>query len=309
MNQNKDIKSIKGDMHGKTCLVTGANSGLGKAVSIELARRGASIIMACRKEYTEARDEIRKLANSEKVFIRLLDLASLASINQFCDDLKDEDVQLDIIHLNAGMAATSNEVSKDGFPLFLQVNYLANTLLIKRLLSDGVIPVVSSSGLGINQVVVPRIIFTSSSRHRGSLSINFSNFAALPAFSIKDTFRYYGLSKLYLMTYAWELGRRLQEDGLPKVSVFAFCPGPFRSHIGEDIGFLGNLVMSTRPTGPVEASWPAVYLACSEDLKGKTLLYYHKHELELPDARVFDSEIGNRLWQETELLLENTSFR
>ena len=307
MNQNKDIKSIKGDMHGKTCLVTGANSGLGKAVSIELARRGASIIMACRKEYFEARDEIRKQAHADKVSLRLLDLANLASVNQFCDDLKDEGVQLDIIHLNAGMAATSNQVSKDGFPLFWQVNYFSNTLLIKRMLADGVIPVVNSLGMGINQSVVPRIIFTSSSRHRGSLSIDFSNFAAFPNFSVLDTFRYYGLSKLYLMTYAWQLGRRLQENGLPRVSVFAFCPGAFRSHIGEDLGFVGNLVMSTRPTGPVEASWPAVYLACSEDLKGKTLLYYHKHELELPDARVFDSEIGNRLWQETELLLENTS--
>jgi len=307
MNQNKDIKSIKGDMHGKTCLVTGANSGLGKAVSIELARRGASIIMACRKEYIEARDEIRKQAHADKVSLRLLDLADLASVNRFCDGLRDDGIQLDVIHLNAGMAAVSQEMSIDGFPLFWQVNYFSNTLLIKRMLADGVIPVVNSSGLEINQVVVPRIIFTSSSRHRGSLSINFSNFAVFPAFSIKDTFKYYGLSKLYLMTYAWQLGRRLQENGLPRVSVFAFCPGAFRSHIGEDLGFVGNLVMSTRPTGPVEASWPALYLACSEDLKGKTLLYYHKHELELPDARVFDSEIGNRLWQETELLLENTS--
>ncbi len=292
-------------MTGKTCLVTGANSGLGKEMAIELARRGAAVIMGCRRNYCDAREEIQTLSGNRQVSLRSVDLASLESVMRFCDALRDDGVRLDLVHLNAGMAAGTNERTVDGFSELWQVNYLSNALILMRFLKDGVIPnsFFCEHADRVERIGIPRILLTSSSRHRGPLSIDFDPFGVLPEFSLKDTFKYYGLSKLYLMTFAWALGNKLIVDGTPKLSIFAFCPGSFRSRIGEDLGFLGNLVMSTRPTSPQEAAWPGVYLACSPEVEGKTLIYYHKHLQETPDEKVMDAKNMDRTWEQTESLL------
>ena len=298
MKVKTDLSSIPGSMAGKTCLVTGANSGLGKAMAIELARRGANVIMGCRREYFDALKEIRESSASDKVSLRMVDLASLESVSLFCEALRNDEIKLDILMCNAGMASPENKISHDGNSLIFQVNFLSYALMIKILLSNGVIPVQGCEGKSI-----PRIIFSSSTRHRGPLSIDFDHFGRFPEYSILETFRYYGLSKLYLMTYAWELGRRLQIDGKPFVSVAAFCPGSFRSRIGRNVGFLGNLVMSTRPVSPEAAAWPGIYLACAPEIEGTTLIYFHKQEQEIPDARAVNPDNGNKLCQKTEELL------
>jgi NAD(P)-dependent dehydrogenase (short-subunit alcohol dehydrogenase family) len=298
MKLKADLSSIPGSLAGKTCLVTGANSGLGKAMAIELAQRGANVIMGCRREYSEALEEIKERSGSDQVSLRIVNMAELDSVLRFCDNLRRDEVKLDVLMCNAGMASSRNKMSSDGYPLLLQVNFLSHALMIKCILYNGVIPY-----RGIKGETIPRIIFTSSSRHRGPLSIDFDHFGKFPNFSILDTFRFYGLSKLYLMTYAWELGRRLQVDGKPTVTVTAFCPGSFRSKIGRNIGFLGNLVMSTRQTSPNTAAWPGIYLACAPEIEGSTRIYFHKQEQEIPDARAVDTKNGIKLWEKTEELL------
>jgi len=298
MKLKNDLLSIPGSLAGKTCLVTGANSGLGKAMAIEFARRGANVIMGCRREYIDALKEIRENSASEKVTLRLIELANLESVSHFCEALRNDGIKLDILMCNAGMASPEDKISHDGNSLIFQVNFLSYALMIKILLSNGVIPIQGGEGKSL-----PRIIFTSSTRHRGPISIDFDKFGKFPNYSILETFRYYGLSKLYLMTYAWELGRRLQVNGKPSVSVAAFCPGPFRSRIGRNIGVLGNLVMSTRPKSPDAAAWPGIYLACAPEIEGTTMIYFHKQEMEIPDARAVNPDNGKQLWQKTEELL------
>jgi hypothetical protein len=85
--------------------------------------------------------------------------------------------------------------------------------------------------------------------------------------------------------------------------VFAFCPGSFRSKIGKNSGLLGNLVMFTRLTSARKAAWPAVYLACAPEMDNQTLIYYHKCEQELLDARVTNPSFGKMLWEKPEELL------
>jgi NAD(P)-dependent dehydrogenase (short-subunit alcohol dehydrogenase family) len=305
----EDLSGIPGRLDGKTCLITGANSGLGKAMAIELAGRGAAVIMACRRNYTDAVDEIKEASGNPNISLRLLDLSSLASARAFCAGLHRDGIHLDVALFNAGMAAGTNELSPDGYTPLWQVNYLSNVLIVRQLLQDGVIAntVFNRGQKDRSAAGIPRIIFTSSSRHRENLSIDFDRFGHFPEFSLLDTFKYYGLSKLYLMTYAWELGKRLINGEKPQVSVSAFCPGAFRSGIGEDLGFFGNLIMSTRPVSPRAAAWPGITLACSPELEGKTLVYYHRRSLEEPDPRVSDPTVSERLWMETEKIFE-TAF-
>lgn len=305
MKKRSDLSGIPGDLQGKTCLVTGANSGLGKIIALEMARRGARVIMACRRDVTDVRDDLREQSGNPGVTLHRLDLADLASVKQLCDGLAADGERLDLAYLNAGMAGGGNTLSRDGYTLLWQVNFLSNALLSWRLLRDGVI---SNSVFGGEQAKrqpgYPRIVYTASSRHREPFSIDFEHFGILPAHGVRDTFKMYGLSKLTLMTYAWQLGQRLVRDGQPEVGVFAFCPGSFRSGIGADLGAIGNLVMSTRPTSPQAAAWPAILLGVSGEFDGKTLLYYHKRRQEDPDPRVWDQQVGERLWQETQAIIE-----
>lgn len=295
---NENVSSIPGRLDGKTCLVTGANSGLGKAMSVELARRGAKIIMGCRREYFQEMEEIKQKSGNPSVILRLLDLSNMELIDRFCSGLAEDGVRLDILMCNAGITSSRNTLSRDGVPLMLQVNYLGYARMLAVLLESGV---VSRDDRSEGR---PRIIFTSSTKHKGQLSIDFDHFGLLPEFRVKDVLKVYGLSKLYLMTYAWELARRSFENGKPEISIFAFCPGPFRSKIGKNLGFPGSLVMPMMPTGPEKAMWPAIYLACSPDLEGKTMIYYHKRREEEPDKRVEDLVNGEKVWKRTNELLD-----
>ncbi len=302
-DRNKDISSINGRLDGKTCLVTGANSGLGKAMAIELARRGCSVIMGCRKEYLNELAEIKAASENDKVSLRVVDLASFDSVDRFCGQLGDEKVSLDFVMCNAGMASGGDLVTQDGIPRILQVNCFSYARMIRNFLAMGIIR------QELHCAGKPRIIFTSSTRHRSSPSIDLDQFGVMPRPRFGDVFKVYGLSKLYMMGYAWELGRRLMVENKPMVSVFAFCPGPFRSRIGEDLGFWGNLAMSRLPVSPQKAAWPAIYLACSAEMDGKTLVYYHKRKQEEPDRRVTDPVRGARIWEMTNQLLDQAGGR
>jgi NAD(P)-dependent dehydrogenase (short-subunit alcohol dehydrogenase family) len=298
VNLDRDVSSIPGRLDGKTCLITGANSGLGKAMSVEFARRGAKIIMGCRREYFQDMEEIKQRSGNPSVELRLLDLSSMDLIDRFCGELADDGVRLDIVMCNAGMVSSRNKLSQDGFPLLLQVNFLGYARMLTDLIKSGVISKKK------NTEGMPRIIFTSSTKHKGQKSIDFDHFGALPEYRVRDILGVYGLSKLYMMTFAWELARRSFVDGKPELSVFAFCPGPFRSKIGKSLSFPGSLVMPIMPTGPEKAVWPAVYLACSPDLEGKTMVYYHKRRKEEPDPRVADRLIGEKVWRKTHEMLD-----
>lgn len=287
------------DLQGRTCLITGANSGLGKAIAVEMAGRGATVIMACRRQYTDALMEIKERSKNENVSLRMVDLSSLKSVHSFCDRLRDDDLHIDVVFMNAGIASSENVMSDDGFSLLWQVNYLSNAVMLMRMLWDNVIPntiFATSLKKGTGK---PRILFTSSSRHREELDIRFENFGVFDTYNLTEVFKWYGLSKLYLMTFAWELGRRLMIAGRPDVSVHSFCPGPFRSGIGRGAGWIGKLAINMLPTSAEKAAYPAIHLATAQNLEGVTLQYMHKGEFEQPDPRVMDRKIGERLWQET----------
>ncbi len=287
------------DLHEKTCLITGANSGLGKVIAIEMAARGASVIMACRRQYTDAQMEIKERSKNENVTLRIVDLSSLKSVRSFCDRLRDDDVHIDVAFMNAGIASSANTVTGDGYSLLWQVNYLSNAVLMLRMLQDNVISNTVFSSKKTDSVHIPRIILTSSSRHREELDIDLEKFGVFEAYHLSEVFKWYGLSKLYLMTFAWELGRRLMVAGKPQVGVHSFCPGPFRSGIGRGAGWIGRLAMACIPISAERAAYPAIHLATAPEVEGTTLRYMHKREFELPDQRVMDRKIGKRLWQET----------
>lgn len=117
---------------GKTCLVTGANSGVGKAVAIDLAKRGGHVLMACRSGHPEAGEEVRAASGSDRVEMLRVDLSDMNSVHQLCDELSDRETTIDIAVLNAGVVPRRARRTPQGFELMFAVHFLANRVLVDR---------------------------------------------------------------------------------------------------------------------------------------------------------------------------------
>uniref|UniRef100_A0A667ZPN9 Si:dkey-23o4.6 n=1 Tax=Myripristis murdjan TaxID=586833 RepID=A0A667ZPN9_9TELE len=144
-------------LDGKTVLITGANTGIGKETSRDLARRGARVVMACRDltRAERAAEEIRRSTGNGNVVIRHLDLASLYSVRQFAKDFLASEERLDILINNAGVMMCPRWMTEDGFETQLAVNHLGHFLLTNLLL-----PKLKSSAPS-------RVVTVSSIAHRG----------------------------------------------------------------------------------------------------------------------------------------------
>ncbi|XP_041449027.1 retinol dehydrogenase 13 isoform X4 [Drosophila obscura] len=124
------------DETDKVIIVTGSNSGIGKETVRELAKRGATVYMACRdmKKCEEAREEIVLETKNKYVYCRECDLASLDSIRHFVAAFKREQETLNVLINNAGVMRCPRSLTKDGFEMQLGVNHMGHFLLTTLLL-------------------------------------------------------------------------------------------------------------------------------------------------------------------------------
>lgn len=287
---------------GKVCLVTGANSGLGKAVAIELARRGGRVIMVCRSGIPEAGEEVRRLSGNARVEMLKADLSDLDSVNRLCDQLRNSGTVIDIAVLNAGLMPLNARRSPQGYELMFAVHFLANRLMLARWLKDGVIRPGGKNG------TTPRVIFVSSEAHQSSAPIDFDHFAEFTPYGMKDGMKYYALSKLHLSTFAAELSRRVNPGKTVSIAVHSLCPGPIASNIArESPGWIKPLlgpIMRWFFRSPVQAAEPVVFLACAPALGERTGVYLHMMREKQPSALALSADNGQRLWQKSDALLK-----
>uniref|UniRef100_A0A667YLY6 Zgc:153441 n=1 Tax=Myripristis murdjan TaxID=586833 RepID=A0A667YLY6_9TELE len=123
-------------LHGKTVVITGANTGIGKETALDMARRGARVVMACRdlSKAEQAASEIRQATGNSEVLVRHLDLSSLRSVRHFSTELRAAEKRLDILINNAGVMMCPKMLTDDGFEMQLGVNHLGHFLLTNLLL-------------------------------------------------------------------------------------------------------------------------------------------------------------------------------
>lgn len=286
---------------GKTCLVTGANSGLGMAVAIDLARRGGRVLMACRGGHPEAGEAVRRESGSDAVEMLKVDLADLGSVHNLCDGLAKRNAKLDVAVLNAGLMPRTARRSTDGYEIMFAVHFLANRVLVDRWLRDGVVEPSTDAGRR------PRLIQITSETHRSAEAIDFERFGEFADYGIRDGIRYYGLSKLHSCTFARELHRRLNSDGELRVAVHAMCPGPIASNIARDAPLVLKPilvpVMKLLFASPAKAARPVSYLCCSTEAGAQSGLYLHMMQEKQPGESAADPVAGARLWQASETLV------
>lgn len=123
-------------LEGQTAIITGANTGIGYETALDLAKRGARVILACRdaQRADEAANKIRKKSGNGNVIVELVDLASFESIRQFCQRIDENEPRLDILINNAAVFGCPKWHTKDGFEMHFGVNHLGHFLLTNLLL-------------------------------------------------------------------------------------------------------------------------------------------------------------------------------
>ncbi|KAI0216560.1 Retinol dehydrogenase 13 [Lamellibrachia satsuma] len=273
---------------GKTAIVTGANTGLGKATAKELANRGARVIMACRdmKKCEEARAEIIEATYNKKVFCKKLDLASLESVREFADDIKANERRLDILINNAGlMGVPKRELTHDGFEMHLGVNHLGPFLLTNLLLDK------------LKACAPSRVVTVTSIVYRKA-QIEFSNLNSARDY---DSRWAYMQSKLANVLFSVELARQLEGTN---VSTYVVHPGLSRTELGRHMN-MNQSYLSSSILGPFwslifktpdEAIQTAMKCALDPELEKESGKFYMEcHEADL--ERVAENkETATRLW-------------
>ena len=246
---------------GRRVVVTGANSGIGYQAALQLARHGASVVLAVRDPDGRGRDAAQRLLAAvpgAAIEVRRLDLASLASVRAFASSWGSE--PLDLLVNNAGVMALPRRVTEDGFELQLGTNHLGHFALTGLLLDA-----LHASSRG------PRVVTVSSMAHR----MGRMRWDDLQGERRYQRWLAYGQAKLANLLFAFELQRRADAAGSPLRSVAAH-PGyastnlQFQAAQMEDskVQRVFNTVANTLFAQSDEAgAWPTLFAAC-EDVPG-----------------------------------------
>jgi NAD(P)-dependent dehydrogenase (short-subunit alcohol dehydrogenase family) len=284
-------------MEGRTCLVTGASSGLGRAVALELARRGAELILPCRGGIPEVGEELRRQSGNDRIDLLPVDLADLSTVEALVDDLEGRGRSLDVAILNAGVMPARARTTVQGVELMFGVHYLANHLLAARLVERGLLRGDAARG---GDRPLSRVIFVSSEAHRSAQAIDFERFGAFVEYGVADGVQWYGHSKLHLSTLVAELVRRLNDEGGPTVSVHSLCPGAVNTRLAREAPLVAKpllaLVMGLFFRKPAKAAEPVIWLACNPAIEGRSGMYLHLMRERRPSALAQDPDNGARLW-------------
>ncbi|MBN3312803.1 RDH13 dehydrogenase, partial [Atractosteus spatula] len=279
----------KAKITGKTVIITGANTGIGKETARELARRGGRIILGCRdmEKCEKAAREIRGDTLNRNVHARHVDLASLKSVREFVQKISQEEERVDILINNAGVMRCPNWKTEDGFEMQFGVNHLGHFLLTNLLLEKLV------------RSAPSRIINLSSLAHvAGEMDFDDLNWEQKKY----DTKRAYCQSKLANVLFTKELARQLQGTG---VTVNAVHPGVVATDLGRHTGMhqspfsstvLGPLFYLLVKT-PTQGAQPSVFLAVAEELAGVTGKYFDVLKEKEPAPQAQDAEAALKLWQ------------
>jgi NAD(P)-dependent dehydrogenase (short-subunit alcohol dehydrogenase family) len=248
------------DQHGRTALVTGANSGLGLVTARELARHGAAVIVTSRDagRGEAAVAQLRAEVPDASLDLRSLDLADLASVRAFADGVTGAYPSLDLLVNNAGVMAIPRRETADGFEMQLGTNHLGHFALTGLLLPL----LVNTPGA--------RVVSVSSNAHKGG-KIDFDDLQRERSYSRWSA---YMQSKLANLLFAYELQRRLSAIDAPLISLAAH-PGTASTNLvapGAEGNRLKERVMriGVRIIGQSDArgALPQLYAATAPDVHG-----------------------------------------
>jgi len=272
---------------GSTVLITGANSGIGRATALALARRGARLFLAGRSAagMRPLLDELEALGHPDAQFLSL-DLASLASVRACAEQVQEKYGRLDVLINNAGVAGKRG-LTADGFELLFGVNHLGHFLLTELLT-----PRLSESARG--QVRPGRVVNVSSIAHYDARGIDWpalrrktGHITAMPEYQV---------SKLCNVLHAKELARRFERQSV-NVHTYALHPGVIASNIWRQVPWPIRPLLTATMKSPEEGAQTSVFCATADSVGPETGLYYDSCRAVEPSRLAQDESLARELFE------------
>ncbi|HEY7547617.1 MAG TPA: SDR family oxidoreductase [Blastocatellia bacterium] len=270
---------MKNNMTGKTCLVTGANSGIGKATAEALARMGARVAIVCRSRERglPALEEIKKKSDTSTVELMTCDFASQKQIRRLADEFLSGHDRLDVLINNAGLMRRHRETTEEGLEMTFAVNHLGYFLLTNLLLDM------------LKKSAPSRIVNVASVAHMTG-TINFDDLQGERDYSSMGAYRQ---SKLANILFTYELARRLEGTG---VTVNCLHPGVIATNIARDMPKAVRLALRAFFKGAEKGAETSIYLAASPDVEGVTGKYFDDKKEARSNQESYSREVALRLW-------------
>lgn len=277
-------------LSGKTVIITGANSGIGKETAKALAIKGARVILACRDNLAaiETASEIKKVTRSKQVVVMTLDLSSFSSVRKFVSDFMNSEARLDVLINNAAVLHVPRTMTEDGNEIVFQTNYLGHFLLTMLLLDR------------LKACTPSRIINVSSMGYK-DCQIDFDNLKGEKEY---EPTMIYCHSKLAQIYFTRTLSKKLKDYG---ITVNTVHPGVVDTPIFKYYPLHRNIFMKI-------VNWPliklffksaeegaqtSIHCAISSECEVLTGRYFRDCTTEELQPNALDEDVESRLWSES----------
>ncbi len=278
-------------MKGKICIVTGANSGIGKETAKQLAELDAHVVMVVRNEEKgqKALIETKEETKKDSLDLMICDFASQKSIRNFVSEFMKKYKRLDVLVNNHGVMLPKKQLTENGLESTFAINYLGYFLLTNLLLE----------------------IIKSSSPSR-IVNVSSGSFAAVRKIHLDDynfdkrrysLFKAYSESKLYINMFTYTLAERLKKAN---VTVTSFSPGYTRTNLGSTslMMKITAKLSSFIADSSEKAAKHAIYLATSPEIDGVTGKYFYRYKIKEPTRIASNKQLQEELWELSEKLTE-----
>jgi NAD(P)-dependent dehydrogenase (short-subunit alcohol dehydrogenase family) len=275
-------------MKGKTCVVTGASSGIGKETAVALARAGATIAIVCRTrdKGERALAEIRQRSGGD-VALFVADFGSQRAVRALGARLGAALPRIDVLINNVGLIVGEHVLTGDGLETTFAVNHIGYFLLT-RLLEPRLV------------ASAPARVVNVSSRAHHSGTIRFDDLMGARRY---DGWKAYAQSKLANIVFTYELARRLAGSG---VTVNCLHPGVVASnfgHAGPPLIRLGVRIARPFMKSSARGAETSIYLAVSPEVEGVSGRYFVNRRAVRSSDESYDQAVAVRLWKVSEELI------
>nr|CAH0099276.1 unnamed protein product [Daphnia galeata] len=277
---------------GKTVIITGANTGIGKETAIDLAKRGARVILACRdtKKALAAKNDIIQESGNDNVIVRYLDLASLRSVRLFAFEILKNEPRLDILINNAGCISLRKNLTQDGLEHQMQTNHFGHFLLTNLLL------------VLLKKSAPSRIINVSSCLYTWKKNLDLNNLNS--ELSYNNNSLYHGVyynSKLAQVLCTRHLAPLIYKS---RVTVNSVCPGLVHTEIFRSTSswfqIAASFVLFLFSKTAKQGAQTSIHVAVDSEISDVTGQFFCDCKIIKASKLAKDANLAKKVWEISE---------